>query len=88
MLTDVIGDLLPAAAAVALSPIPIVAVVLVLGSPQARTAGPAFAIGWVVGLGAVSVAVTLLAERRIRDATARPTTVSAGASPRSACSSC
>ena len=45
MLLDVIGDLLPAA--VALSPIPIVAVVLVLGSPGARTAGPAFALGWV-----------------------------------------
>ncbi|MGZ8583501.1 MAG: GAP family protein [Actinomycetota bacterium] len=61
MLTDVIGDLLPAAAAVALSPIPIVAVVLVLGSPRARTAGPAFALGWVIGLGAVSVTVTLVA---------------------------
>lgn len=61
MLTDVIGDLLPAAAAVALSPIPIIAVVLVLGSPRARTAGPAFALGWVTGLGAVSVTVTLVA---------------------------
>lgn len=61
MLTDVIGDLLPAAAAVALSPIPIVAVVLVLGSPRARTAGPAFALGWVAGLGVVSVTVTLMA---------------------------
>ena len=61
MLTDVIGNVLPAAAAVALSPIPIVAIVLVLGNPRARTAGPAFAIGWVIGLGAVSVAVTLLA---------------------------
>jgi threonine/homoserine/homoserine lactone efflux protein len=61
MLTEAIGNVLPAAVAVALSPIPIVAIVLVLGSPRARTAGPAFAIGWVVGLGAVSVAVTLLA---------------------------
>jgi threonine/homoserine/homoserine lactone efflux protein len=61
VLTDVIGDLLPAAAAVALSPIPIVAVVLVLGSPRARTAGPAFALGWVAGLGVVSVTVTLVA---------------------------
>ncbi len=61
MLTEAIGNVLPAAAAVALSPIPIVAIVLVLGSPKARTAGPAFALGWVVGLGAVSIAVTLLA---------------------------
>jgi threonine/homoserine/homoserine lactone efflux protein len=61
VLTGVIGDLLPAAAAVALSPIPIVAIVLVLGSPNARTAGPAFALGWMVGLGVVGVTATLLA---------------------------
>lgn len=60
MLGDAIGDLLPAALAVALSPIPIVAVVLVLSAPRARTAGPAFAAGWVVGLVAVSVAVLVL----------------------------
>lgn len=60
MLGDAIGDFLPAAIAVALSPIPIVAVVLVLGSRQARTAGPAFALGWITGLVAVSVLVVLL----------------------------
>jgi threonine/homoserine/homoserine lactone efflux protein len=60
MLIDTIGDLLPAALAVALSPIPIVAVVLVLGARRARTAGPAFALGWVAGLLTVSVAVVLL----------------------------
>jgi threonine/homoserine/homoserine lactone efflux protein len=58
-LSDVIGDLLPSALAVALSPIPIVAIVLVLGAPKARTAGPAFALGWVAGLLAVSVVVVL-----------------------------
>lgn len=60
MLGDVIGDLLPAALAVALSPIPVVAVVLVLGSQRARSAGPAFALGWIVGLAAVSALVMLL----------------------------
>lgn len=60
-MNGVIGDLLPAALAVALSPIPIVGVVLILGSPQARTAGPAFALGWVAGLVAVSVVVVLVA---------------------------
>ena len=40
-----IGDFLPAAVAVALSPIPIVAVVLMLGTPRARSNGPAFALG-------------------------------------------
>ena len=60
MLDDAIGGLLPAAVAVALSPIPIVAVVVVLGAPRARTAGPAFALGWIAGLLAVSVVVVLL----------------------------
>ncbi len=60
MLSRVIGDLLPSALAVALSPIPIVAVVLVLGTPRARSAGSAFALGWVCGLLAVSVIVVLV----------------------------
>lgn len=60
MLNDAIGDLLPSALAVALSPIPIVAVVLVLAGSRARTAGPAFALGWVIGLLAVSLIVVLV----------------------------
>ena len=60
VLSDAVGDFLPSAIAVALSPIPIVAVVVVLGAPRARTAGPAFALGWIAGLLAVSVVVVLL----------------------------
>lgn len=60
VLSEAIGDLLPSALAVALSPIPIVAVVLILGAPRARTAGPAFAFGWVAGLLAVSVIVVVV----------------------------
>ena len=60
MLSDAVGDLLPAAIAVALSPIPVVAVVVVLGAPRAQTAGPAFALGWIAGLLAVSVIVVLV----------------------------
>jgi hypothetical protein len=45
LLNDVIGELLPSACAVALSPIPIIAIVLVLGAPKARSAGSAFALG-------------------------------------------
>jgi threonine/homoserine/homoserine lactone efflux protein len=60
LLSDVIGDLLPSALAVALSPIPIVAIVLVLGAPKARTAGPAFALGWIAGLLAVSIVVVVV----------------------------
>jgi len=56
-----IGDLLPLAIGVALSPVPIVAVILILGTPKAGSNGPAFALGWVGGLAVVSVVVVLLA---------------------------
>ncbi len=56
-----IGDILPSAVGVALSPLPIIAVILMLGTPRARTNGPAFAAGWVVGLVVVSVIVLLVA---------------------------
>ncbi len=42
-----IGDLLPAAIGVAISPVPIIAIILMLGTPKARSNGPAFAAGWV-----------------------------------------
>ncbi len=61
MLTNVVGDLLPSALGVALSPVPIIAIVLVLGSPRARSQGTAFAVGWILGLVVVSVAVVLVA---------------------------
>ena len=56
-----ITDVIVPALAVALSPIPIVAIVLVLGTPRARPVGAAFALGWVVGLTAVSVVVVTAA---------------------------
>jgi len=60
MLQQVIGDFLPSAVGVAISPIPIIAVILMLGTPRARTDGPAFAAGWIVGMLAVSAVVLLL----------------------------
>jgi Sap, sulfolipid-1-addressing protein len=57
---NVIGNILPLALGVAISPIPIIAVILMLLSPKAHTNGPAFLLGWVAGLAAVSVAVTAL----------------------------
>jgi len=55
-----IGDLLPSAVGVALSPVPIVAIVLMLGTPRARTTGTAFALGWIGGLSLAVVLVTLV----------------------------
>ncbi|MGI5217801.1 GAP family protein [Nocardia sp. CA-290969] len=58
---SVIGDLLPLAVGVAISPIPIVAVVLMLLSGNARVTGPGFAVGWVAGIFVVTGIVTVLA---------------------------
>ena len=54
---DAIGQMLPAAVGVALSPLPIVAVVLMLVSRRGRTSGPAFVLGWILGLAVVGAIV-------------------------------
>ena len=56
-----IGDLLPSAVGVALSPVPIIAVILMLGTPRARSNGPAFLLGWVGGIVIVTGLTILLA---------------------------
>jgi threonine/homoserine/homoserine lactone efflux protein len=61
MLSQAISDILPLALGVALSPVPIIAVILMLGTPKARSDGPIFAIGWVLGLTVVSIVVLLVA---------------------------
>ena len=58
---NAIGEILPLAIGVALSPLPIIAVVLMLGTPRARANGPAFAVGWLAGLTIVGTIVLLLA---------------------------
>src|SRR5262249_45220480 len=50
---DTIGQILPSAVGVAISPFPIVAVVLMLVTARGRVNGPAFVLGWVAGLALV-----------------------------------
>ena len=57
-----IGEILPSAVGVAISPVPIIAVILMLFGPKARSTGPAFAIGWVLALVAVGVVVLTVAD--------------------------
>jgi threonine/homoserine/homoserine lactone efflux protein len=57
-----ISEVLPFAIGVAISPIPIIAVILVLFSARARVNGPLFLLGWVVGVAVVSVVVYVLAD--------------------------
>jgi hypothetical protein len=57
---EAIGHSLPLAIGVALSPIPIIAVVALLTSSRARSLGPVFVLGWLLGLvvvGAIVLAV-------------------------------
>ncbi len=74
MVGQAIGDVLPLAIGVAISPVPIIAVVLMLGTPRARTTGPAFATGWVAGLTIVGTIVLLLASGNATDGSGGPET--------------
>lgn len=56
----VIGEILPFAVGIAISPLPIIVVILTLLSPRARRSGPGFLIGWVAGILAVLVVLTFL----------------------------
>lgn len=56
----VIGELLPLALGVAISPIPIIAVILMLLSPRARVTALGFMVGWFVGIVLVVAVFTLL----------------------------
>jgi threonine/homoserine/homoserine lactone efflux protein len=62
VLQEAIGPVLSFAVVVAISPIPIVGVVLMLGTPRARANGPAFLAGWLLGLSVVGVIVLLVAK--------------------------
>lgn len=57
----VIGDVLPLAVGVAISPIPIVAAILMLLSKHAGGASTGFGLGWVAGILGVTGIVVLLA---------------------------
>lgn len=57
----VIGDILPLALGVAISPIPIIAAILMLLSPKARVTSVGFLLGWVAGIVIAVTVFTLLA---------------------------
>ncbi|MGX1274384.1 GAP family protein [Streptomyces phaeoluteigriseus] len=57
---DAIGQMLAPAVGIAISPVPIIAIVLMLATPRGRVNGVAFTAAWVVTLAALSTAVVLL----------------------------
>ena len=58
-----ISEILTFAVGVAISPVPIIAVTLMLFSQRARVNGPVFLLGWVVALAIVSGVVYALADQ-------------------------
>jgi len=61
-MADVLGNILAFAVGIAISPVPIIAVILMLFSSRARVNGLTFLLGWIVGVSAVTVIVILLGE--------------------------
>jgi len=84
---EAIGQLLPFAVGVAVSPMPIVAVVLMLVTRRARTNGPAFLLGWIAGI-AIAGAILLAIAGPASRATAGPRRGWIGSSSSSASCSC
>lgn len=58
---EVIGDVLPLALGVAISPVPIIAVILMLFAPRAGSTSVGFLLGWAVGIVLAVVVFLLLA---------------------------
>jgi threonine/homoserine/homoserine lactone efflux protein len=57
---NAIGQMLPFAIGVAISPMPIVAIVLMLVTPKAKTNGLAFLLGWLIGILVVGTIALLI----------------------------
>jgi threonine/homoserine/homoserine lactone efflux protein len=72
----VIGDLLPLAIGIAISPIPIIAVILMLLSRRATATSTGFLLGWVVGVVLVTVVVLALVGQAGNTAGGEPSTLS------------
>ena len=71
----VIGDLLPLAVGVAISPVPIVAVILMLMSRQAGRTSVGFLMGWVAGIVVVTTVVLLLVGQAKNTSQGQPSTL-------------
>ena len=59
---EAIGGILPLAIAVDISVLSIIAIILMLITPKARSNGPAFVAGWVLGLVVVGGLVLIIAD--------------------------
>jgi threonine/homoserine/homoserine lactone efflux protein len=70
----VIGDLLPLALGIAVSPIPIIAVILMLFAPRARVTSFGFMVGWIIGILVAVVVFLVVAANSSMGSTDSPST--------------
>lgn len=56
---DAIGQMLASAVGIAISPVPIIAVILMLATPRGRANGVAFLLSWVATLSVLTTAIVL-----------------------------
>jgi threonine/homoserine/homoserine lactone efflux protein len=59
-MNEAIGQVLAFGVVVSISPVPIIAIVLMLATPRAAVNGPAFVLGWIVGLGSLGTLILLV----------------------------
>jgi threonine/homoserine/homoserine lactone efflux protein len=72
----VIGDLLPLAVGVAISPIPIIAVILMLLAPKAGGTSAGFLLGWLIGIVGATTVFLLLAGTLDQGSSSEPSAAS------------
>jgi len=73
---QVIGDLLPVTVGVAVSPVPIIAVILMLLAPRAGGTTAGFLLGWVLGIALACTVFLLLAGTLDLGTSSEPSTTS------------
>lgn len=73
-MTDALGQMLPFALVIALSPIPLVAVIAMLFSQRGVPNGVAFLLGWVSGIAASLAVFTALASTQATGTSEEPST--------------
>jgi threonine/homoserine/homoserine lactone efflux protein len=66
-MNEVMGEILPLAVGIAISPIPIIAAILMLLSPRAKSTSVGFLIGWLAGIVVAVVLFSLLSSIIPRD---------------------
>ena len=67
-----ISEVLPFAIGIAISPIPIIAIVLILFSDRVRVNGPTFLLGWMLGLAVVGTVVYFVSDAAASNTSSTP----------------